>query len=135
MVVPPRFRIDPLTAVVLLHNVIHCEDAENDADRTVDDLTNEINNYQMSLSKEVLESALYACNMSDEFGKGFWHPWKWNFDQFVKHCLKGQEFHFDKYYNQIYAKKKEKESAQGARVDNDPSSNRKHLREARSEKK
>ena len=113
MVVPPRFRIDPLTAVVLLHHVVNCDDAENDADRTVPELANEINSYQSSLSKELMESALYCCNMENELGR-FWHPWRWNFDRFVENCLRSHsDLHFDRYYNQIYAKKKKPKVSKG----------------------
>ena len=130
---PARFRVDPLTVVVLLHHVVNCDDAENDADRTVPELAMEINTFHGTLSRSCFESALYCCNMEDELGR-FWHPWRWSFDKFVRHALGTEDFHFDKYYNNIYEKKKKKEVPKGARVDRDPSGDSKHLRKTRSEK-
>ena len=92
-----RYPVSPLEALVLIHHVIHSDDAENDADRTVEELVAEIDAFDGYLSKGVLESALYCCNMEDE-KKKFWHPLKWSFDKFVKDTIpRGQTF--NKYYN------------------------------------
>jgi hypothetical protein len=105
-----RYPISPLQAVVLIHNVLHCPDAENDADRTVEELVGEIDTFKGSVSKGVLEAALYACNMNDENdrmdkndkdkvpGVKFWHPNDHDFDRFLRDVIPhGQRFH--KYYN------------------------------------
>ncbi len=98
-------RVTPLQAVVLLWHVIHCEDAENDADRTVAEIIHEIDSYPGHLTKGVLESALYCCNMENERGK-FWHPLEHSFDRFLLGIL-NKQLHFDKYYNVIYEKKRD----------------------------
>jgi len=94
-----RFPISPLEAVVLLHNVLKCEDAENDADRTVDEIVGEIDDLDGMITKSLLESALYCCNMEDE-RKQFWHPLKWELKRFVKELLP-HKYVFDYYYNRI----------------------------------
>ncbi len=92
-----RYRVTPLQAVILLYHVMISEDAENDADRTVEEIAADIDTFNSYLSKGVLESALYCCNLEDEKGK-FWHPWKWPFDKFVRDLIpKDQKF--NKYYN------------------------------------
>ncbi len=94
-----RYPVSPLEAIVLLHHVMYSEDAENDADRTVEELISEIDAFDGYLSKGVLESGLYCCNIEDE-KKKFWHPWEWSLDRFVKELLpRGQKF--NKYYNVI----------------------------------
>lgn len=96
-------RVSPLQAVVLLHHVVHCADAENDADRTVKEIIHEIDEYPGHITKGVLESALYCCNMENEKGK-FWHPLGHNFDRFLNGLL-NKHLHYDKYYCVIYEKK------------------------------
>ncbi len=94
-----RYPVSPLSALILIHHVVNSEDAENDADRTVEEIVSEIDTFKGYLSKGVLESALYCCNLEDE-NKQFWHPWKRPFDMFVKELLPhGQTF--NKYYNVI----------------------------------
>ena len=109
MVVPLRFKISPLEAVVLLHHVVNSDDAENDADRTVAELVEEIDGYRRTISKSVMESALYCCNMMDEKGK-FWHPQGLTFEKFIYHVIPS-DLHYDRYYSQIYATKRPKETA------------------------
>jgi hypothetical protein len=92
----------PVDIAVLLHNVYHCPDASNDADHTVNEIVTILNKGAGYLSKDILESALYCCNMNNEQGK-FWHPQKISFDSFVKHLL-GAKFTYDTYYNLIEAK-------------------------------
>lgn len=103
--IPARFQISPLTAVVLLHHVVNCDDADNDADRTVREIAVELDKYRSSIKRAVLESALYCCNMEEERGK-FWHPFDHSFNRFIDEILPS-DFHFDRYYNQIYEKKKQ----------------------------
>ncbi len=94
-----RYPVSPLEALVLIHHVVHSEDAENDADRTVEEIIAEIDAFDGYLSKGVLESALYCCNIEDE-RKKFWHPLKWTFDKFVTETLPHkQKFH--RYHNVI----------------------------------
>lgn len=94
-----RYPISPLEAVVLLYHVVHSEDAENDADRTVEEIMAEIDSFDGYLSKGVLESALYCCNMEAE-RENFWHPYDWTFDRFLKDVIPFKQ-QFNKYYNVI----------------------------------
>lgn len=90
---------------MLIHHVMHCEDAENDADRTVEELATEIDEFDGYLSKAVLESALYCCNMENE-RKKFWHPLGQRFERFLEDVIPRGK-HFDRYRNVIYDKKEE----------------------------
>lgn len=106
-----RFPISPLEAIVLIRNVMDCPDAENDADRTVEELCREIDAFDGYLSKGVLESALYCCNMNQENqtkvpGLKFWHPSGRTFDQFVKELLPTTKA-FNKYYHFIYEREED----------------------------
>lgn len=100
-----KYAISPLEALVLIHHVVHSEDAENDADRTVSEIVSEIDAFDGYLSKAVLESALYCCNLENE-KKKFWHPLNESFDRFLKDVIP-RDKHFDRYYNCIYDKKEE----------------------------
>ncbi len=93
------FRVKPSECAVLLHNVLTCDDAENDADRTVDELIAAVDNNRGWIPRAVLESALYCCNMNDEQHK-FWHPKQWTFIKFYKDLL-GRQLDFNRYYNFI----------------------------------
>jgi hypothetical protein len=104
-VVPNTFKVGHLDALVLLHHIVRCEDASNDAERTVHDLIMAFESYKGWLPKAVLESALYCCNMEDERGN-FWHPLGKQFDGWVRTVVPW-DLHFDKYYNVIYEKKDE----------------------------
>lgn len=103
-----KFKVRPLEAVVLMHHIVHCKDAENDADRTVKELITELDTSRGWLSKGLLESALYCCNMENERGK-FWHPLGKSFDRFL-HGIIPPDLHFDRYYNVIYELRSEKKS-------------------------
>lgn len=98
-----RYPVSPLQALILIHHVVHCEDAENDADRTVEEIVAEIDSFGGYLSKGVIESALYCCNIESE-RKNFWHPLKQTFERFLKEIVPHGQ-HFDQYYNCIYDKK------------------------------
>jgi hypothetical protein len=100
-----RYAISPLEALVLLRNVMDCPEAGNDADRTVSEICAEIDAFDGYLSRSVLESSLYCCNMQFE-DKKFWHPHKWSFDKFVVDLLPLDQ-QFDKYYNIINEKVKD----------------------------
>jgi hypothetical protein len=97
--IPRTFKVRPSEVVVLIHHVMTSEDAENDADRTVDEIIAEIDSFQGWISKGVLESALYCCNMEHERGN-FWHPQAQSFDRFLKQVIP-RDLHFDRYYNVI----------------------------------
>lgn len=100
-----RYAISPLEAYVLIKHVLESEDAENDAEHTVEELAAEIDTFDGYVSKGILESALYCCNMESERG-AFFHPMHTtpNFDRFVKDLLPLDQ-EFDKYYNVIKDKK------------------------------
>lgn len=102
-----------LDLVVLLANLhIAAQDDEiGYADATVPlrrltyELQQNVNTF--SITKDHLESCLWACNMLNEKRK-FWTPWirknTMTFPAFISRCIKRDES-FDKFYNVI--KKKE----------------------------
>jgi hypothetical protein len=94
-----KFPISPLKAIVLMRNTVECPEAENDAERTVEELMKEIDRLDGYVSMSVLEAALYNCNMNHE-DKKFWHPWGWTFDKFIDDLLPADQV-FDKDYNRI----------------------------------
>lgn len=94
-----RYPVSPLEAVVLIYNTLHCEEAENDADRTVLELVREIDAFDGGLSKSVLEAGLYNCNMNNE-DKKFWHPYNWPFNKFVEELLPSKQV-LDRYHGLI----------------------------------
>ncbi len=90
-----------------MKNTIDCPEAENDADRTVQDLMREIDDLDGYVSRSVLEASLYNCNMMDEdfqkvpkVGTGFWHPFGKSFNGFLDELLPTTQ-RFDKYFNRI----------------------------------
>lgn len=91
--------LQPIEAVVLIHNIALCPDAENDADMTVREIIAEVNTGTNYINRKVLESAFYCCNMNDERGQ-FWHPYGMSFDRFVKKII-GKDFYFNRYYHWI----------------------------------
>lgn len=96
-------KVRPSVAVILMHHIIKCDDAENDADRTVKELMDELDFNKGRISKSCMESALYCCNMEDEKGK-FWHPLGWSFQKFLNESL-AYDLAFDRYYNLIHEKR------------------------------
>jgi len=94
-----HFRVNRLETTVLLHNIFHCEDADNDADRTMEELVSSLEYNRGYVEKSVLESALYCCNMNNEQGK-YWHPFRQPIKMFIKTLL-GSGFTFDYYYHLI----------------------------------
>lgn len=95
--------VSPSDMVVLMHHVLYSEDAENDADRMVEELAMHLDHYKGYVGKGVFESALYCCNMENERGN-FWHPLGMKFDAFLERVIPlGQRF--DKYYNVILVEK------------------------------
>ncbi len=94
-----RYKVSPVDALILVYHVTHCEDAENDADRTIEELINHLDTFGY-IGKGVLESALYCCNMENERRK-FWHPQKRTFDSFLDRMLPNDQ-KFNKEYNFIF---------------------------------
>ncbi len=90
---------------MLIHHVTHSEDAENDADRTVGEIITEIDAFDGYLSKGVLESALYCCNIENE-KKQFWHPLNWSFEKFLRDIIPKKQ-KFNSYYNVILEEKED----------------------------
>lgn len=99
-----RYNVSPLEAVILIHHVVASKDADNDAERTVEELVTEIDTFDGTLSRSVLESALYCCNMENE-REDFWHPRSWEFKRFVKELLPPQDMYHE-YYNRIIERSK-----------------------------
>lgn len=109
--IPSTFKISPLEATVLLWHVLHCEDASNDADRTVMEIASDIDSNRGFLSKGVFESALYCCNMEAEKGK-FFHPLGHGFERFLDDVIPHLHLEFHRYYNTIYEVRKNGPKAQ-----------------------
>lgn len=87
--------------VVLLYHVHKGANMDEvgfeDALETIDSLTRRLNQ-RVLIDPNLLESALWSCNMLDE-REQFWHPKNKNFDDFVRELL-GRDG-FDKTYNLI----------------------------------
>lgn len=107
-----KYPISPLEAVIIIHHVLTSDDAENDADRTVEELVSEIDDFDGYISKAVLEAGLYCCNMEAE-KDNFWHPFDYSFEKFIKDLLPRDQ-QFDRYYN--YIKDKEKDNGPDAKT-------------------
>jgi len=73
-----------------------------DIDYSFKQLVNSLSGKGISVRKEVIESALYSCNMLSEDGK-FWHPEGKSFNQFTKTVI-GSDMTFDSFYNLIRSK-------------------------------
>lgn len=73
-----------------------------DAARTLDDISYNLDFYSVQ-KVDVLESALWSCNLLHEQGK-FWDIKNRSFDEFVKVIL--PEFNFDKDYNFLTKKER-----------------------------
>jgi hypothetical protein len=102
--IPPgyKYKLKPSHVVILLHHVIHSDDANNDADRTKAELIREIDNFRGYISRPLLESALYCCNMESE-RENFWHPRGWSFEKFLRDVIPNwQTYNF--YYGSIFPK-------------------------------
>lgn len=95
-------------AVILSNLAIARKDKDvgfEDADRTYDEVIDAFTRGgTVSVKQEVLESALWACNLLDERGK-FFHPSGKSFDRFLKLLLSRQE-RFNRDLNFIEAIKK-----------------------------
>ncbi len=95
---PRSLQLSVMQCLVLMKNVMDSKHAGNDADYTVNELIRELSK-KVYVKREVIESALYNCNLQDEEGE-FWHPFDSNFDAFLARVL-GSRFKFDKQYNLI----------------------------------
>ena len=90
-------------ATLLVHVRWGAQDDEvgfEDADRTLDQMTRTLNKKTVSLRKEVLESALWSCNLLNEKGQ-FWSPLDETFQEFINRLLKPHGSEFDEFYNWI----------------------------------
>jgi hypothetical protein len=80
--------------VALLDNIYrgaqHAEVGFEDASRTLDAITHELNK-KVFIDPSVVESALWSCNLMDEQGK-FWHPRGLSFEQFLKKLVPFRAF-------------------------------------------
>lgn len=75
-----------------------------DAERTIDDIIQDLEGRRgMRIKRDVIESALWSCNLQDEIGK-FWHPKNRSFEEFKKDILTRRQS-FDPTYNFIKEKK------------------------------
>ena len=88
--------------------VYHCFEAANDPEigfedawRTVEELVEALDNFNF-VYRNLLESALWCCNLLDEKGK-FWHPMGLSFEEYLHTILKKDE-DFDYFYNLIVKK-------------------------------
>lgn len=97
--IPNKYQISPIESITLLQNVLTCEEASNDADRTVDEILTELDSRKWYLSKSLLETSLYCCSMNSEQNK-FYHPRGWTFAKFLANLIDG-DLEFDTYYNFI----------------------------------
>jgi len=111
MTLPNNIRIGPLERVVLIYNVLTCEDATNDADQTVRSLVRRLRDDNERVSRKSLEAALYCCNINHEDDK-YWHPFKRSFRTLIVDLAKG-DWWFDEYYNLIRSNDEKKEVKYG----------------------
>lgn len=107
----PSYPLKALTRVVMIYNVLTCDDASNDTDATVRELVRRLEHGEEKVSKKTVEAALYCCNMNDE-DKKFWHPFKRPFRAFVGDVSDG-DWWFDEYYNLIRDNDCKKETKNG----------------------
>ncbi len=94
-----KFKVTPFQGLVLLQNALTCGDASNDADRTADELIQELNKVHHNMNQHILESALYCCNMNAEDSK-FLHPHGTDLDKFLNRLIP-PGYKYDKGYNLI----------------------------------
>lgn len=90
-------------ATLLLHIHWGAQDEDvgfEDADRTLDQMTRTMCKRTLPLKKDVLESALWSCNLLSEKGQ-FWSPRGETFQEFVHRLLKPHKGDFDEFYNWI----------------------------------
>lgn len=104
-----RFNITLLDACVLIHNV--AEGAKNkdvgfeDADRTLEQMLRALRaNRVFTVKQDVLESALWSCNLMSQRRK-FWTPDGREFREFTREVIGDPRLKFDDYYNIIEKKK------------------------------
>lgn len=97
-----HFFVRPLDAAVLMHNLMTCPDRTSGADYLLEQIIQELNARRYSFKREIIEAALYCCNLNNEAGK-FWHPQKIAFTTFVYHLGLDNKtkFKFNLKYNLI----------------------------------
>ena len=93
-----------LDIVTLLHNVMegsrHPDVGFEDARETLNSLTARLNK-KVFIDPNVLESALWSCNLLDE-KKLFWDVQGRTLDEFLKQVIHGEKF--DRFFNVIQNK-------------------------------
>jgi len=101
-----EFKINLLTSAVLLYNIYRAAQSEEigftDTSNTLDTITNKLDMGCIYLSRDTLESSLWACNMLNELGL-FWHPRGLTFREFLNKLNLGNTYNFT--YNVIEEKK------------------------------
>jgi hypothetical protein len=95
--------VSVLDIVVFIENVRrgaeHSEVGFADANETVQTMCAKLNKV-VQLPEEVVESALWSCNLMDEAGI-FWHPTDRKFSQWLKDLERIGKFDFETDYNLI----------------------------------
>lgn len=102
-----KLYVSPLEHVVLLYNISINTERDSGADYTYLELVRNLGDFKFSYQKDVLESALYFCNINHAADE-FWHPLNVSFPMFVHKISTHNKVEFDYYYNTL---KKEKANA------------------------
>jgi hypothetical protein len=110
-----QYYLTPLDYVVLIGNIVRCEDANLGAERTKAELIAALNtNNWKPLREGLFEEALYCCNMNYERGE-FYHPLDLKFKTFLQKVIP-EKVVFHTFWNVLVKDKngkKEKESVLG----------------------
>lgn len=109
------YHLTPLDYVVLLGNIVNCEEANYGVERTKTELITALNTSNWKgLREGLFEEALYCCNMNNERGE-FYHPLNLNFKIFLSRVIPIEK-EFDMFWNlikDVRSGKKEKKSLLG----------------------
>lgn len=108
---PSNYAVSLLNRVVLIYNVLTCDDAKNDAGSTIKGLVRMLEYERDPVAKNMMEAALYCSNINHEDDK-FWHPYNKSFRTFVQEVA-GAQWWFDEYYNLIRSNEEKKETKNG----------------------
>lgn len=104
-----NYALSVMDLTVLLYHIYrgaqHSEVGFEDADKTLVQLSNALQVRRAAIPREVLESALWSCNLLNEVDE-FWHPKGLSFRDWVKHMLAPYNSEFDEFYNWITDGKK-----------------------------
>lgn len=99
------FNVRLIDVLVLLFHLYRGSQLEEvgfeDADHTLDELSKLLYaRKDVPINREVLESALWSCNLMDENGL-FWHPKGYSFKKYIDMVLSPHAASFDLFYNWI----------------------------------